>query len=199
MGSPKMVSINGQLLVDSNDGSGTRWPVADNDPLRATFGLFLPNLAPAATPTDLITISGSATKITRIRSIVITGTATAASNIQVSLVHRTSANTGGTFTAQALTNRDRTDDAPTSTLNLYTANPTGLGTPAGVVDGGRLNLAPAANGGIDRLLLQYGWLNDKAPTLRLATDILAINLGGIAWPAGGNLDVAIVLTEDAIP
>ena len=195
MSSPKMLATNGQLIIVDSDGI-TKWGISDNDPLRASYGVFLPSVAPSATPTDLIVIQGSATKTVRIRSVVVTGTATAAANIIMSLVRRSTANTGGTFAPQTLVNRDKRDDAPTCVVNLYTANPTSLGTSLGAADGGRLNIAPAANGGIDRLALQYSWLNDKAPILVGITDFIAINLAGIAWPAGGLLDLAIMLSED---
>ena len=196
MPSPAMVSINGQLMIDMNDGTGTRFFVSDNDPLRASFGLFLPGVVPAANPTDVIVIQGSASKTLRIRELMFSGGATAASNVEVLIYRRTTANTGGTFTAQTLVNRDKSDLAATAVVNLYTANPASLGTSIGVADGGRLNLAPPSNGSIDRLLLQYGWLNDKAPILRGVSDFLCIGFGGVAWPAGGALDVNLVLTED---
>lgn len=196
MPTPTLIRANGALYLDMNDGTGTRWQVADNDPLRSTFGLFLPNIAPAATPTDLLTIQGSATTNVRLRQIVVTGTATAASNIILNIVRRSSANTGGTFAAKTLVNRDVGDNPQTCVVNLYTANPAGLGTTVGILDGARLNIAPAANGSIDRMMFQWSWLNDKAPLLKGVSDFIAINLGGAAWPAGGALDIALVLSED---
>lgn len=197
MPSAKVVAANGQLLIDSNDGYGTRWAVADNEPQRASFSLFIPSFVPAANATDILTIQGSPSgKIARIRQIIVTGTATSAQNINVLLTRRTTANTGGTFTVQTLVPRDNTDNAPTCVVNLYTANPTGLGTAIGVADGGRLNVAPASNGSIDRLILQYGWYNDKAPILRGTSDFLCVGLNGGTIPNGCNLDINIVLTED---
>jgi hypothetical protein len=190
-----VVKANGALMVDLGDGQ-SRAPISDNDPLRATFAIFLPALVPAATPTDLITIQGSATKKVRLREIMFTGAATAASNILLNIMKRTAANSGGTFAPQTLVNRDSSDVNPTSVVNLYTANPAGLGASAGLMDGGRLNIAPAANGSIDRLWFQYSWLNDKAPLLNGVNEFFAINLGGAAWPSGGLLDVTLVIGED---
>jgi hypothetical protein len=190
-----VVKANGALMVDLGDGQ-SRVPISDNDPLRATFAIFLPALVPAANTTDVVTISGSATKKVRLREIMFTGAATAASNILLNIMKRTAPNTGGTFAPQTLVNRDSTDATATSVVNLYTANPTGLGASAGLMDGGRLNIAPAANGSIDRLWFQYSWLNDKAPLLNGVNEFFAINLGGAAWPAGGLLDVTLVIGED---
>lgn len=194
----KSLNANGIGMIDLGDGSGTRVPIADNDPLRSTFACFLAGLNPAANPTDLIQISGSASSIVRIRSLTFTGIATSASNIFINTVRRSTLATGGTSSLATLVNRDNLDNLATAQVKVFTANPSGLGTLIGVADGGRLNIAPAANGGIDRLALQYSWMNDKAPILRGVNDCLCINLGGLAWPAGGALDVNIVLSEDAI-
>lgn len=201
MANPAVVTVNGVIYVDLQDGGSSRALVSDNDPMRAAYAAFISGISPAATPTDVVTIQGSPTKIIRVRSLVFTGTATTASNIIINTIRRSSANTGGTSTTKPLVPRDQNDDAATAVISVYTANPTGLGTQIGgasaITDGGRLNIAPAANGAIDRMSLQYSWMNDKAPILRGVNDFLCINLGGAAWPAGGLLDVNIVLTEDS--
>lgn len=191
----------GLLTLDLNDraalgGEPTGVPVSDTEPMRATYGLFLPNVVPAANPTDLILIKGSANKRVRVKGVTLAGTATSASNIIVNMVKRTADNTAGTRTVQTLVPRDSQDDAPQATVYLYTANASGLGASAGTVDGGRLNLAPAANGSIDRLAITYSWQNDKAVVLNGASEFLALNLGGVAWPAGGALDVFVMLQEE---
>jgi hypothetical protein len=196
MGAPRVWSGQSALV----SGAGDYFiPVADNEPSRATYSFFVSAVAPAATPTDLLTITGAAGFRIRVRQFIISGTATAASNVIVNLVRRSAANTGGTATNPTLVSRDALLDnnGAQATVALYSANPSGLGTAVGTIDGGRLNLAPAANGSIDRLLIQHGWLNDKATTLNTATDILALNLGGLAWPAGGLLDIACTFSVEA--
>ena len=194
MPNPRILNVNGQLKVDTNDGTGGRADMADNDPLRASYACFVSGFVPATTPTDFLQIVGSATKIVRIRSIVITGTATAASNIIINTVRRSTPSTG-TTTNLTLVARDQLDDAPTAVVQTFSANPV-LGTIIGAADGARLNIAPAANGSLDRLLLQYSWMNDKAPILRGVNDVLCLNLNGAPWPVGGQLDINVVLTED---
>jgi hypothetical protein len=196
MPSASTVKNNGSIYLDLNDGMGTRVNIADNEPLKGSYSLFLPSVVPVATPTDLLTLSGTGAKNIRLRSLTLTGAATAASNILVNLVRRSTANTGGTSTNQTIVQRDSTDDASTATVKLYTANPTGLGTLVGAYDGARLNLAPPANGGIDRVSFQYSWLNDKAPILRTANEYFCINLAGAAWPAGGLLDISLAWGEE---
>ena len=192
--SQKVVVANGTLMVDQGDNLATRIAVADNDPTRATYACFVPGFVPVASTTDFLQIIGSASRIIRVRSIVITGSATAASNILITTVRRSTASTG-TTTNIPLISRDTGDNAAAATVQMFTANPT-LGTLIGNADGGRLNIAPAATGTLDRLALQYSWLNDKAPVLRGATDCLCLNLNGAAWPAGGVLDINVVLSED---
>lgn len=197
--SQKVVVANGAAMVDLGFGDATRVPISDNDPLRATYALFLPNFVPVANPTDILEIAGSASRIVRIRSIIVTGIATSASNIILNTVRRSSLATGSTPTTQSLISRDTGDASATATVRTFQGSNPVTGTLIGNADGGRLNLAPAANGSIDRLLFQYSWLNDKAPILRGPTDTLCLNLGGAAWPAGGALDVNIVLSEDLNP
>jgi hypothetical protein len=192
--SQKVVIANGSLMVDQGDNLATRVPIADNDPTRSTYSCFIPGFVPVATPTDFLQIIGSATRIVRIRSIVITGSATAASNILLATVRRSTSSTG-TTTNIPLISRDTGDNAAAAIVQTFSANPA-LGTLIGVADGGRLNIAPAANGSLDRMALQYSWLNDKAPILRGPADCLCLNLAGAAWPAGGALDINIVLSED---
>jgi hypothetical protein len=213
MAQPKVINANGLQQVDLGDefqgAPGTRVPVADNDPTRATYSCFIPAFVPAATPGDFLEIRGAAGKLTRIRQIVLTGTATAASNILLALIRRSAPDTIALNAATPLIPRDPAHDAALTTIKTASANPSAVGATAlgaGFADGGRLNLAPAANGGIDRLAFQLSWLNDRALTLNGANDCLYISLAattsavsGPAWPAGGALDIAIWLTEEPNP
>lgn len=202
MPSPRIRNRNGYLAIGMTDG-GVNASVAesavlvcDNEPARATFGAFISGINPAVNPTDLLVIQGSASKIVRIKSIVLAGTATTATNVIVNIVRRSSANTGGTTTPIPAVSRDTGNDTSVAVVTLYTANPTTTGNLVGAIDGGRLNLAPAANGAIDRLIFQYTWQNDQAFTLRSAAEFLTINLGGVSSPGGGVLDVSLAWTEE---
>lgn len=200
MPSPAIRAINGRMgLHEPNALPSERAPFieqTDNEPMRATYGAFITGFVPAATPTDVLAFGGSASKVIRIKSILIAGTATAASNIIVNLIRRSAANTGGSPVAVPAVSRDTSNDAALAAVSRFTANPSGLGAAVGAIDGGRLNLAPAANGSIDRLLFQYAWQMDQAFVLRGVNEFLAINLGGAAWPAGGALDISMAWTEE---
>lgn len=193
----------GQRVLDlgggaAGDRTGAFVQISDNEGMRATYGTFIGGYAPPATPTDILTIRGTASKLVRIKGIYMSGTATAAANIQIKLIRRSAANTGGTSASAGAVPHDVSDDASAAVTALYSVLPTGLGTAVGTVHGGRLNLAPAANGSIDRLWLDFGWRNEKGIILSGTTDILALNLGGAAWPAGGLLDIDLCWSEETI-
>jgi len=182
--------------LQPNDAARGLIPLADNDPARAAYGYSVFGMTPAATATDVLTLSGSATKIVRVRQVVISGIATSAGNIPIAIHRRTAANTGGTSTTPTPAQRDSTDDAATAVLRQYSANPTGLGTSLGPIDGGRLAIPTATSGALDRFVAQYSWLNEKGPVLRSATDFFAINLNGATLPTGLALDIGIWWTEE---
>ncbi len=170
-------------------------PAADNEPERNTYRSFSFGLNPTGAVNDLVALGGSATKLIRLKGVIVSGTATSATNIGLYIFKRTAGYTGGTPTAITRVAADSTDPASTATLVHYaTAGATaGAGT---MIDGCRLNLAPAANGSIDRFLFQYTWQNDKAPNLRGVTEFIGIGMNGVSMPAGGALDVALVWTEE---
>lgn len=198
MANPVLVKANGALYLDLADGSGTRIQVADNDPLRATFSAFIPGISPASnTPTDIVVLQGSNSRKVWLRQLIITGQANSATNVQILVNRRSAANTGGVLAPVTVTSRDSTDAGPTASLGYYTTQPTGLGSSAGIADGGRLNLAPAANGSIDRLVIQQSWFNDKAMILNSASEFLCIGMNGVQSLAGiaANFDLNLVFSE----
>ena len=189
-------NVNGFPCLDPNNQSLNPIPMADNDPVRGAYSLFIAGFVPVANTTDFLEIQGSSTKTIKIRQIILSGTATAASNILPFILRRSTTATGSTPTTQALAKRDPGNDAATAVIRTFQgSNPT-TGTLVSTVDGGRLNIAPAANGGIDRCVFQFSWLNEQPLTLRGTSDFLCLNLAGAAWPAGGALDIAIALTEE---
>lgn len=173
---------------------------ADNEPLtRPAYNWTTTNFSPASPTTDFLTLTGSATKIVRLKQLILSGTATSASNVLVFVVRRSGTHSGGTASIQTAQPRDLRSPPATAVLRLYTANPASLATKIGDLDAQRLNLAPAANGSIDRAMFQYTWLNDQAPTLRGVNDMFALNLANAALPAGGAYDISMTWTEDSLP
>lgn len=164
---------------------------------RATFHYVAQDITPVATATDVLVLTGSATKVIRVTKLSIVGTATAASIYDHYIVKRTAANTGGTSTSVTPAQSDSTDAAQAATLRLYTANPSALG--AGIaVEGAKTYLSAGATPGAAALphVYTFGTRNDKAIVLRGTGESLAFNFGGQAVPAGANLYLSIEWTED---
>lgn len=151
-------------------------------------------LTPAATPTDIVVLKGAVGKIIKVRRIFISGIATTQGQMTVSVVKRTAANTGGTKTSPTPGKNDSNDQlAAAGILDVYTANPSGLGAGT-TIKSRRLSFNLAANQP-DRLEWVLGRGGEKPIYLNGASEFLAINLGGGALPAGGVLDVEIEWTE----
>ena len=166
---------------------------------RATYRYLATDFTPVATATDVLTITGSSTKVIRVTRVAVSGTAAAASIYSASIVKRTTANTGGTSSAPSPVSSDSTDPTATATLKLYTANATGLGTGASF-DGAKVylpaNSSPTSMQQLKEFL--YGNDGDKAITLRGVNESLSINFNGGAVPAGTLLYLAFEWTEDDV-
>ena len=115
---------------------------------RATYRAAVCAVTPIATPTAMITIQGSATKTIAITHIAITGAATAAGSMQVSLNRRSSAGTDGSAARDHLTlvPLESSDSAATAVVDkIKTANQGTPGTLVGLLGARRLNLVAAGS------------------------------------------------------
>jgi hypothetical protein len=160
---------------------------------------------PAATPTDLVTIYGSATKTVRVVKFVITTTNTAAGSQTFFLIKRSAVNTTGTFVAATAVPSDSSDSAATATVGHYTANPGGLGTAVGTTNIKRVAspvLIPASFAGIvddagfDMLDSQINADWDKSIVLRGVAQGLCLNFNGAALVSGQVHAFQVIWTEE---
>ena len=165
---------------------------------RATFRYVAQDITPVATATDVLVLTGSATKVIRVTKVEVVGTATTASIYDHYIVKRTTANTGGTSTNVTAAKSDSADDAQTAALALYTANPSAVGTGI-AVEAHKTYLSASATPGAAALPSSYefGVRNDKAIVLRGTSESLAINFNGQAVPTGASLYLSFEWTEDA--
>ena len=160
------------------------------------------SLAPVATPTDVIVITGSATKTVWVKRIRITGAATAAANMPVTAVKRSTIGTVGSavLTAVAAAKCDSTDGTASGVVSTVgTANYTTVGTTAGNVGAGRLQMT-ALTTGLVIVPLEWNFAQnrtDRGIALRGVAEMLCINLGGTALPSGGVIDYEIETEEVA--
>jgi hypothetical protein len=146
-----------------------------------------------ATPTDLLTITGSASKTVVVTNLVIFMQSTAAALQTIDVLKRSTANSGGTATSPTPVPHDSTSAAATGVLNLYTAAPT-TGTLVGVlrtllVSSTTLTVAPLQTGlnGILNSMPPYPLLvNDirRPIVLHGVNEVLAINYRGAALTGG---------------
>lgn len=160
---------------------------------KATFSCGVVDFTPAATATDFWNIIGSATKVVRILRISISGTATSAATVDILLIKRSTANSGGTPTNPAIMQHDSNDAAVTAVVSTYAANPT-RGTTANVGRAQALNLgAPGAAGVI---VWDFTTRNSKGIVLRGVAQSLNLNFNGQAVPSGMSADVDVEWSEE---
>lgn len=166
-----------------------------SDPL-STFGAFIAASAPftpGATPQDVFSITGSATRIVTVTKIALSTVQTTAGMNAWALVKRSTANTGGTSGTVVAVPTNDAFPAATAVVRQYTANPT-LGTLIGNVWTGRVPSPAPATVLADTLMTP---LNDRQSiVLTGTTDVLALNLAGVALPAGLSVQAYVYWTEN---
>lgn len=161
---------------------------------KATYRYAQSTITFAATFTDVWVIGGSASKTVRINSIILCGTATAATNLDIALVRRSTADTGGTSGAFTAIPSDVNNPGVTATVLNYTANPT-LGTAFGNASVRKLNVGVAGSAGCQTWT--FGSPTSGQPlTLRGTAQQIAVNFGGVAVPAGLSLTFDMETTEE---
>lgn len=150
-------------------------------------------ISPAATPSDVVILNGSASKSVRITRVEISMSATAAGIQDVALVRRSAVNTGGTATTPTPVPHISTDAAASAVLSQYSANPT-TGATVGTVREGKL--AVSASGGLASVVWEFPLTRGKGLTLTGVAQGLAINFGGAALLTGEVLAYSIEWIEE---
>jgi hypothetical protein len=172
--------------------------------IRQTFSVS-GTFTPAATPTDILRITGSASKTVRVLSIFLTTTNTAAGSQQYFLIKRSADNTTGTFVTGTSTPYDSSNAAPTAVAGHYTANPGGLGSAVGTIATYRV-ASPAAvpasfagvntNAGFELIPAHMNPALGQSIVLRGTAQILVVNFNGAALVAGQTHAYNIIWTEE---
>ena len=181
-----VVDDNGDMVFgDVNDASKRR---------QTYFCAF--SFVPAATPTDVLEIIGAANKVVEVVSIRISGASASTNGYRISLLRRSTLNTGGTPTSQTIVSAASTNTASGVTVRSYTANPSGLGTLVGGVTEEVLTLlsTTAATFRTPNDLLLSRTDASQGVILSSATDTLCVNLQGVAT-APTRLDFSIIFRE----
>jgi hypothetical protein len=172
---------------------------------KQTYSAAFIGLAPAASATDVVCLAGSATKTVKLREIRLSGSAGTLVTLPVTLLMRTTADTGGTAAsttanpANTIAKRDSNNATATATPISYTANPTINDTSPTYVDSASLTLPTTAAGTVT-VPLHFSYLANnvgltQAPTLRGAAQQLCLNFNAVSV-SSGVLNGSITWTEE---
>lgn len=162
-------------------------------------------LPPAASATDIACITGSATKVVKVRRIMITGTAGTLVTAPFTLVKRDAANTGGTAAtttadwANTVAKNDNNSAAHSATLIAYSANPTITDSTPQYMRSAHLTVPVTSAGVVTQPLnWQFGGMQGfpvQEMILRGAAQQACINLNGVSISTG-LLHLSIEWTEE---
>lgn len=159
-------------------------------------------IAVGTAPTDVACITGSATKVIRLKKVRLSGTAGTAINISVFLTKHVVADTGGTpATGTALPTAypmDSTNPTVSATLQAWTANPTVADAASTVINSATLFL-PVTSTASGASPVIFDWASGgvalEGPILRGIAQQVCVNLNGVTAPSSGLLNVQWVWTE----
>jgi hypothetical protein len=167
------VSPAGAIQVEASGGA-------------ATYSAAVTTLATANSPTDVFSISGSATKVVKVRALSFSCTQSTSTYQDLLFLKRSTANGPATGTYGTAVPLDSANPAATAVIRAYTSNPSSLGTLVGVLRSERVaftaetiqgtlnnNTAPATN--VRSFLWEPG-TNSQPVTLRGTSEVAAINM-----------------------
>lgn len=171
------------------------------EPTVDTYAAMGYGIAPAASATDVACITGSASKVTRVQAVKVSGTAGTLVTLPILLTKHTVANTGGTAagtTALPVPGAlDSNSPAATATTTAYTANPTVDSTALRIdAQTASFNTTAALVAGVPAFFDYTGRNYSMAPVLRGVAQQVCVNLGGISV-SSGLLAISFRWTEAA--
>jgi hypothetical protein len=182
------------LQVVSLDKTGAQ--MSNGEGRKPTYSAALIAYAPYASPQDIVGLVGSASKQVRVLRFAVSGRATAANQLDVQLLKRAAADTGGTPTALAAVPHDSSDAAATAAATAYGSAPA-AGTLVGAIRAQQINLSAAGAGGAAvPAAFNFGTANGKSIVLNSAAEGLYLNLNGATMPGGTVLNVFVEWSEE---
>ena len=148
-----------------------------------------------ASATDVFEIAGSASKIIKVRAVILSGTETTSAQVIAKLVKRSTANSGGTSATLTNVPFDSSSAAATAVCKSYTANPT-TGTPVGDLLAVRFSLPSAATSSpIEQVFSFSNGSLDFPVVLHGTAQTLAVNFNGVTL-TGNSLCCTFIWTEE---
>lgn len=163
----------------------------------STYRASVVALAPAASATDFLTVSGSASKTVAVTRLECNGIATTAATPDVVVIRRSTANLTGTSTSPTATPLDSNNAAATAVVRAYTVNPGTLGTLVGALGAAKLPLPLAATGAdLSRTQFVGTQFGPSQPvTLRGVAQSVGLNGNAATLGTGAVLDCTIEWLE----
>lgn len=167
---------------------------------KATYAVSTTAFSPPATPTDMATLYGSASKTIYVYGVSISTVQTTAGINRIYLIKRSAVNTGGTSAAPTIVPYDSSAAGATATVLSYTVNPAGLGAAVGNISVTNVYSAILATG----TSTQDADLYCRTVPVSLETPIilrgtaqgLCVNFNSAALPTGLSVVVNFVWTEE---
>lgn len=158
-----------------------------------TYSAVITNYVVANNPTDVFTITGSATRTITVNEVEISATKTASGVGDILLIKRSTLNTGGTSTILTNVPYDSLNEAATATVRYYTANPAALGTAVGTIKSTNYlyNVTTATP---DKLEFNFGQDDNQHLVLRGVNESLCVNLNAVTL-AGNSFTVYVEWNE----
>jgi len=155
------------------------------------------NHTTATGATDVVCLEGGAGKVSKLAGFAISGSAASPVVISISILRRVTLNTGTSFTV-ASASGSPTHQPATSTMKVWSTNPTALGTadPAGSVfrrirwD---IDTKVSAPVGVGLLAATAANPYTTQPEARGATQAICMNYNGVAQVT--TMDISMVWTE----
>lgn len=165
---------------------------------KQSFAASISGLVAGAAATDILAILGVSNRQVTINRIIVSGIATAAASVPMSVIKRSAPDTGGTSTVLVGVTMDSRDPASAqAVVSAYTANPA-LGATVGPIASARVILSStSASVGINPTVFDFERMYKKLPMLVAAGESLCLNYGGTT-AAGNLLDISIEWTEERI-
>jgi hypothetical protein len=195
----------GAVFTDasSNDSAAARMEIAASS--KVTYAAAAVDLALAATPTYVATLTGSATKLVKLVRIGVSihCTALGVSAFNVRLIKLSSALTGGTPVALTMVPMDSGSGTATALAQNWTATATGGGAVVGDLMVAKVMPmfvgAQTATDFPTQQMPQIVWdFNGPGgpPTLRGVAQVLAISFGGATLVATTTFSPFMIFTEE---
>lgn len=172
------------IVIASNQST---IPVLISAPTSAVYGGAVGPFTPGATPTDITTIIGSATKTVRVLSLELTMVQTTRANLNMYIIKRSAANTAGTSATATDVPFDSNSAVGTAVVRSYTANPSALGAAVGTLALVKVLSDDSGANAVGGAGYTFDFTKDGTTpgvVLRGVAQTLALSLNGVALPIG---------------